>query len=169
MIIAPTQGECRAITCAVRKAMQEKGLLSDSEHSVTRLQRLNLADSQQRDVVTYEPRQIVEFHRIAKGAARGGVQEKLGSMEEQSDLIFRFWAGGDWWGFPFFSLSASRYFGENETLCLYWPLATVVIAGPKVLDSKSVHTCEKTSSRFSNLLLEFNVVPLMGTRFFVGI
>jgi hypothetical protein len=54
--------------------------------------------------------------------------------KEQSDPIFRFWAEGDWWGFPFFSLSASRYFGDKETLCLYWPLGTVVIAGPKVLD-----------------------------------
>ena len=53
------------------------------------------------------------------------------AWKEQSDPIFRFWAEGDWWGFPFFSLSASRYFGEKETLCLYWPLATVVIAGPK--------------------------------------
>ena len=57
------------------------------------------------------------------------------AWKEQSDPIFRFWAEGDWWGFPFFSLSASRYFGEKQTLCLYWPLATVVIAGPKVLDS----------------------------------
>jgi hypothetical protein len=56
------------------------------------------------------------------------------AWKEQSDPIFRFWAEGDWWGFPFFSLSASRYFGEKQTLCLYWPLATVVIAGPKVLD-----------------------------------
>ena len=31
-------------------------------------------------------------------------------------------------------LSASRFFGGNETLCLYWPLGTVVIAGPKALD-----------------------------------
>jgi hypothetical protein len=39
------------------------------------------------------------------------------------------------WGFPFFTLSASRrYFGDKETLCLYWPLGTVVITGPKVLD-----------------------------------
>jgi hypothetical protein len=37
-------------------------------------------------------------------------------------------------GFPFFSLNASRYFGHKETLCLYWPLRTVVITGPKVLD-----------------------------------
>jgi hypothetical protein len=37
------------------------------------------------------------------------------AWKEQSDPIFRFWTEGDWWGFPFFSLSASRYFGDNET------------------------------------------------------
>ena len=56
------------------------------------------------------------------------------AWKEQSDPIFRFWAEGDWWGFPFFSLSASRHFGDKETLCLYWPLGTLVITGPKVLD-----------------------------------
>src|SRR5271169_6149393 len=56
------------------------------------------------------------------------------AWKEQSDPIFRFLAEGDWWGFTFFSLSASRYFGDKETLCLYWPVGTVVIAGPKVLD-----------------------------------
>jgi ATP-dependent exoDNAse (exonuclease V) alpha subunit len=76
LIIAPTHGECRAVAGAVRKAMKEKGLLLDSEHSVTRLQRLNLTDSQQRDAVTYEPGQIVEFHRMAKGAVRRGVQAR---------------------------------------------------------------------------------------------
>jgi hypothetical protein len=55
-------------------------------------------------------------------------------MERAVRSGFRFWAGGDWWGFPFFSLSARRYFGDKETLCLYWPLGTVVITGPKVLD-----------------------------------
>jgi hypothetical protein len=54
--------------------------------------------------------------------------------KEQSDPIFRFWTEGDWWGFPFFSLSASRYFGDKKTLFLYWPLGTVVITGPKVAD-----------------------------------
>src|ERR1700738_5189330 len=51
------------------------------------------------------------------------------AWKEQSDPIFRFSTEGDWWGFPFFSLSASRYFGDKETLCLYWPLGTVVITG----------------------------------------
>src|SRR5271166_2428138 len=56
------------------------------------------------------------------------------AWKEQSDPIFRVWSEGDWWGFPFFSLNASRYFGAKETLCLYWPLGTVVITGPKVAD-----------------------------------
>jgi hypothetical protein len=35
-----------------------------------------LTDSRQRDAVTYEPGQIVEFHRMAKAAVRKGVPEK---------------------------------------------------------------------------------------------
>jgi ATP-dependent exoDNAse (exonuclease V) alpha subunit len=89
LIIAPTHGECRAIAGAVRKALQEKGLLSDSEHSVTRLQRLNLTDAQQRDAVTYEPGQIVEFHKIAKGVSRTGVQEKRFKSGEQWEILRR--------------------------------------------------------------------------------
>jgi hypothetical protein len=67
--------------------MKEKGLLSDSDHSVTRLQRLNLTDSQQRDAVTYEPGQIVEFHRIARGAVRRGVHEKRFKSGEQWEVL----------------------------------------------------------------------------------
>jgi len=89
LIIAPTHGECRAVAGAVRKAMKEKGLLLDSEHSVTRLQRLNLTDSQQRDAVTYEPGQIVEFHRMAKGVVRRGVPEKRFKSGEQWKVLRR--------------------------------------------------------------------------------
>ena len=56
------------------------------------------------------------------------------AWKEQSDPIFRFSTEGDWWGFPFFSLSASPYFGDKGTLCLYWPLGTLVMVGPKVLE-----------------------------------
>src|SRR6201994_1614590 len=89
LIIAPTHGECRAIAGAVRKAMKEKGLLLDSEYSVTRLQRLNLTDSQQHDAVTYERGQIVEFHRVAKGVVRSGVQEKRFKSGEQWEVLRR--------------------------------------------------------------------------------
>jgi hypothetical protein len=69
--------------------MKEKGLLLDSEHSVTRLQRLNLTDSQQGDAITYEPGQIVEFHRMAKGVVRIGVQEKRFKSGEQWQVLRR--------------------------------------------------------------------------------
>jgi len=69
--------------------MKEKNLLLGSEHSVTRLQRLNLTDSQQRDAVTYEPGQVVEFHRMAKGAIRRGVQEKRFKSGEQWEVLRR--------------------------------------------------------------------------------
>jgi len=68
------------------------------------------------------------------------------AWKEQSDPIFRFWTEGDWWGFPFFSLSASRYFGDKETLCLYWPLGTVVITGPKVLNFYTLFCAHRASS-----------------------
>ena len=89
LIIAPTHGECRAIAGAVRHAMKEKGLLFETEHSVTRLERLNLTESQQRDPVIYEPGQIVEFHRIAKGADRRGVKEKRFKSGEQWAVLRR--------------------------------------------------------------------------------
>jgi hypothetical protein len=89
LIIAPTHGECRAIAKAVRQAMKEKGMLLDTEYSLTRLQRLNLTDSQQRDAATYERGQIVEFHMIAKGAVRNGVKEKRFKSGEQWEVLRR--------------------------------------------------------------------------------
>ena len=60
-------------------------------------------------------------------------------------------------GLPVFNLSASRYFGEKEILCLYWPLGTVVIAGPKVLDFYAVfcahrETCLKADGKDISVL-----------------
>jgi hypothetical protein len=78
----------------------------------------------------------IQFEQVAVASRHEGTGDTTFSSrwKEQSNPILRFWAEGVWWGFPFFSLSASRYFGEKQTLCLYWPLATVVIAGPKALD-----------------------------------
>jgi hypothetical protein len=73
------------------------------------------------------------------------IRESSQSLKEQFSRISEAWkeavrsdlsvlGSGRLVGFPFFSLSASRYVGDKETFCLYWPLGTVVIAGPKVLD-----------------------------------
>src|ERR1700742_1361423 len=39
--------------------------------------------------ITYEPGQIVEFHRMAKGAVRSGVQEKRFKSGEQWEVLRR--------------------------------------------------------------------------------
>ena len=39
--------------------------------------------------LTYEPGQIVEFHRIAKGVVRRGVQEKRFKSGEQWEVLRR--------------------------------------------------------------------------------
>jgi len=89
LIVAPTHGECRAISDAVRQAMKAKGLLSGAEESVTRLERLNVTESQQRDAVTYEPGLIVEFHKVTRGAVRRGVKEKRLKSGEQWEVLRR--------------------------------------------------------------------------------
>src|SRR5262249_12562554 len=93
LIVAPTHGECRAISDAVRQAMKAKGLLSGVEESVTRLERLNVTESQQRDAVTYEQGLIVEFHKITRGAVRKGVKEKRFKSGEQWEVLRREDAG----------------------------------------------------------------------------
>ena len=82
-------GSAGAIAGAVRQVMKDKSLLSGAEHSVTRLERLNLTESQQRDAVTYEPGQVVEFHKIAKGAVWRGVREKRFKSGEQWEVLRR--------------------------------------------------------------------------------
>src|ERR1700745_2304708 len=89
LIVAPTHEECQAIAGSVRQAMREKGLLSAVEHFATRLERLNLTDSQQRDAITYEPGLIVEFHKIARGAVRKGTKEKRFKSGEQWEVLRR--------------------------------------------------------------------------------
>jgi hypothetical protein len=71
------------------KGDAREGFIVRLGHSVTRLQRLNLTDAQQRDAVTYDPGQIVEFHRMAKGAVRRGVQEKRFKSGEHWEVIPR--------------------------------------------------------------------------------
>jgi hypothetical protein len=47
-----------------------------------------LTGSQQRDVVTYKPGQIVEFHTMARGVVRSGIQEKRFSKASNSGKPF---------------------------------------------------------------------------------
>ena len=74
LIVAPTHAECRAIARVVRDRQKKDGSLSGDEHTIRRLEKLNLTESQRRDAINYNPGHVVEFHRRATGgrAARQG-------------------------------------------------------------------------------------------------
>jgi hypothetical protein len=72
LIVAPTHGECRKIATAVREAFKKEGALSEIEHTITRLKRLNLTLAQRQDAVSYEPGNVIEFHRRVAGGFKSG-------------------------------------------------------------------------------------------------
>jgi len=76
LIVSPTHQDARAVAGVVRQAMRAEGLLTGDDQIVTRLQRLNLTESQRRDAINYELGQVVEFHCKVKSVSRDGAKGK---------------------------------------------------------------------------------------------
>ena len=75
MIVSPTHAEARFAAEAVRQELRAAGLVGPEESVFERLENLNWTLAQKRDAVQYAPGQIVEFHRMTKGAERDGKRE----------------------------------------------------------------------------------------------
>jgi conjugative relaxase-like TrwC/TraI family protein len=75
MIISPTHAEARIAARAVRQELRAVGLVGAEESEFERLENLNWTLAQKKDAVQYAPGQIVEFHRMAKGAVRYGKRD----------------------------------------------------------------------------------------------
>jgi hypothetical protein len=57
------------------------------------------------------------------------------SWESEDAEVVRFWTDdGNSWGFLFHYLTAIHYSVRHKRLLITWPLGTLVIAGPKVLE-----------------------------------
>lgn len=72
LIVAPTHAECRAVAGFVRQAMREEGFLTGEDRTITRLQRVNLTESQKRDGINYHTGQVIELHQRARGGFKSG-------------------------------------------------------------------------------------------------
>jgi conjugative relaxase-like TrwC/TraI family protein len=75
MIVSPTHAEARIAANAVRQELKAAGLIGTEEGVFERLANLNWTLAQKKDAVHYAPGQIVEFHRMTKGAVRDGKRE----------------------------------------------------------------------------------------------
>jgi hypothetical protein len=89
LVVAPTHAECRVIAEAVRSELKKTGLLPAAGCVVTRLQNTGLTESQRRDPINYEPGQVVEFHRLAKGGFKSGQQWEVLRREEGQVVVGR--------------------------------------------------------------------------------
>ncbi|MGA8654565.1 MAG: AAA family ATPase [Chthoniobacterales bacterium] len=85
LILAPTHAECRAIAGIVRDLGKKEGLLSPEEHTVIRLEKLNLTESQRRDAINYHLGQVIEFHRRARGGFKSG--ERWEVVQRSSERV----------------------------------------------------------------------------------
>jgi ATP-dependent exoDNAse (exonuclease V) alpha subunit len=66
LIVAPTHVEAREIASAVRAIMRDRGLLGEDQ-TITRLSHCGFTDAQRSDAASYEPGQIVQFHKKDTG------------------------------------------------------------------------------------------------------
>jgi conjugative relaxase-like TrwC/TraI family protein len=75
MIVSPTHAEARVVASGVRREMKAAGFIGAEESVFDRLENLSWTEAEKRDAVNYAPGQIVEFHRMTKGAVRDGKRE----------------------------------------------------------------------------------------------
>jgi hypothetical protein len=61
LIVAPTHREGRRVAAAVRKKLRAQGLIEETEHVFTWLEKLNLTKAQREDAINYLPGQVIEF------------------------------------------------------------------------------------------------------------
>jgi ATP-dependent exoDNAse (exonuclease V) alpha subunit len=89
LIVAPTHSECRAIACVVRDRQRNDGSLSGEEHTIRRLVKLNLTESQRRDAINYNPGQVVEFHRRASDGFKSGDRWEVARRNLESVVVVK--------------------------------------------------------------------------------
>jgi conjugative relaxase-like TrwC/TraI family protein len=89
LIVAPTHAECRAIACVVRDRQRNDGSLSGEEHTIRRLEKLNLTESQRRDAINYNPGQVVEFHRRASVGFKSGERWEVARSSSEGVVIVK--------------------------------------------------------------------------------
>lgn len=78
LVVAPTHGQGRAVTAAIRAALKEDGKLAKTDRMFGVQTNLSLTGAQKADPASYAAGQAVQFHQNARGFARGERCEVLG-------------------------------------------------------------------------------------------
>ena len=84
LIVAPTHAECRAVA-SVSPAPGRT--LTGEDQTITRLQRVNLTQSQKQDMINYRAGQVVEFHARAKGGFKSGERWEVSRLSSEGVVV----------------------------------------------------------------------------------
>ncbi len=80
---------CRAIARVVRDRQKKDGSLSGDEHTIRRLEKVNLTESQRRDAINYNRGHVVEFHRRATGGFKSGERWEADRRSSESVVVVK--------------------------------------------------------------------------------
>jgi hypothetical protein len=86
MVVAPVHRYGRKVADSLRVAMRMEGFLGHKERQIAWLESANLSSAQQIDPTYYEPGQLIEFCRRAKGGFKSG--ERWGVSRKDGERVF---------------------------------------------------------------------------------
>lgn len=78
LVVAPTHGQGRAVTAAIRAALKEDGKLAKTDRIFEVQTNLSLTGAQKADPASYAAGQAVQFHQNVRGFVRGERCEVIG-------------------------------------------------------------------------------------------
>ena len=88
LVISPIHRDGKAFAQSLRASMKAEGMLGQEDHEVEWLESVDLSAAQQRDLIYYEPGQIIEFHRQReKGGFRCGDHWEVTRREDQAVFV----------------------------------------------------------------------------------
>ncbi len=84
LVVAPTHKEGRALTAQIRTGLRQRGVLQETQQSVTQLVSLNLSEAEKQEPLTYAGQQdlIVQFHQNVAGGFQRGERWKIHEVHD---------------------------------------------------------------------------------------
>ena len=89
IVVAPVHRDGKKVADSLRAAMRMEGFLGQKERQIAWLESMNLSSAQKMDPIHYEPGQVIEFCRRAKGGFKSGERWRVSRKEGERVFVTR--------------------------------------------------------------------------------
>ncbi len=87
LVIATTHLQGQAVTDCIRGKLRENGIIGEEDIPLNTLSNLGWCDVQKKDVVNYQPGQVVEFHQNVKGGFLRGTRFRVKGHDKTGNIL----------------------------------------------------------------------------------